>query len=317
MPVETIKCSGCGSAEVTKFKAGTYVCGYCESVFKHVSPGAAFGGCQIDDCGVPAVGRCSSCNLRFCRTHKAEIALCAQCRVQEQETARLTRETTEREDARKRDVTIAMLQGARDPREIARLITETPQIWREHYARKELIEVWRTLVTRHGLRAPSHDVVNVTLHEANPFHQKRLAYSEASREHAWSAPAAATLTTGGYHSDGGSPVAHHRIDALITASGETHTPYAPLRDLSIWQAVEDDKTIGRGEALVVAVPHGASIRTRKHRDWYGAEYRVRREFVDCTILSCGRGPSRGLREHVMCAIADAIVAALRAQDGSG
>ena len=71
MPVETIKCRECGSADVTEFKPGSYVCGHCEAIFKHITPAHIAGGCQIDDCGVPAVGRCSSCNRRFCGTHQA------------------------------------------------------------------------------------------------------------------------------------------------------------------------------------------------------------------------------------------------------
>jgi DNA-directed RNA polymerase subunit RPC12/RpoP len=37
MPIETIKCQECGSADVTEFKPGSYVCSHCESVFKVVS----------------------------------------------------------------------------------------------------------------------------------------------------------------------------------------------------------------------------------------------------------------------------------------
>jgi hypothetical protein len=71
MPVETIKCRECGSADVTEFKPGSYVCGHCEAIFKHAMSGDATGGCQVDDCGVPAVGRCASCGRRFCKTHQA------------------------------------------------------------------------------------------------------------------------------------------------------------------------------------------------------------------------------------------------------
>jgi hypothetical protein len=71
VPVETIKCQECGSADVTEFKPGSYVCAHCEAIFKHVDPVAASGGCEIDGCGVPAIGRCSSCKRRFCGTHQA------------------------------------------------------------------------------------------------------------------------------------------------------------------------------------------------------------------------------------------------------
>lgn len=74
MPIETIKCQECGSAEVTEFKSGSYVCGHCETTFKHVNPAAASGGaagCEIDACGVAAIGRCSTCGRAFCGTHQA------------------------------------------------------------------------------------------------------------------------------------------------------------------------------------------------------------------------------------------------------
>ena len=34
MPIETVKCQECGSADVTELKTGSYVCQHCESVFK-------------------------------------------------------------------------------------------------------------------------------------------------------------------------------------------------------------------------------------------------------------------------------------------
>src|ERR1700736_4220979 len=70
MPIETIKCQECGSADVTEFKPGSYVCGHCEAIFKHVTPADGSGGCQIGGCGVPAVGKCNACARRFCTTHQ-------------------------------------------------------------------------------------------------------------------------------------------------------------------------------------------------------------------------------------------------------
>lgn len=101
MSIETIKCRECGSADVTEFKPGSYVCGHCEAIFKHVQPatGAWAGGCEVDNCGVPALGRCYSCKRRFCRTHQATresghgsrtieyTDWCQSCQVQEKRWA--------------------------------------------------------------------------------------------------------------------------------------------------------------------------------------------------------------------------------------
>jgi len=79
MPVEAISCPKCGSAEVTEFKAGSYVCAHCEATFKHVPPAGAAVVCEIDGCGVLAVGRCRSCRRAFCATHGADRNLCSAC----------------------------------------------------------------------------------------------------------------------------------------------------------------------------------------------------------------------------------------------
>jgi hypothetical protein len=65
MPVETIKCRECGSADVTEFKAGGYVCGHCEAVFKHVDPS----GTSSCSCGTFAIGRCAECHTPVCAHH--------------------------------------------------------------------------------------------------------------------------------------------------------------------------------------------------------------------------------------------------------
>lgn len=105
MPVETIKCRECGSAEVTEFKPGSYVCGHCEAIFKHVTPADGAGGCQIGDCGVPAIGLCISCSRRFCRTHQAQHAmrayLCGACLAQERERVQSEQPSAKQEYRRK------------------------------------------------------------------------------------------------------------------------------------------------------------------------------------------------------------------------
>jgi hypothetical protein len=73
MPVEGISCPTCGSPEVTEFKPSRYACQHCGGTFKYISPAAAsVSGCQIEGCGVPAVGRCQGCSRRFCKTHQAK-----------------------------------------------------------------------------------------------------------------------------------------------------------------------------------------------------------------------------------------------------
>jgi hypothetical protein len=96
MPVEAINCPHCGSAEVTEFRAGSFICGHCEAVFKHVQAAGASVGCEIEGCGVPPVGRCSWCSRAFCRSHQARIQnpemewvdCCAVCLSEQRERQR-------------------------------------------------------------------------------------------------------------------------------------------------------------------------------------------------------------------------------------
>ena len=69
MPIETIKCQECGSAEVTEFKSGTYVCGHCEAIFRHVDSNRV----TVENtlafciCGSPIEVRCNLCHAGVCR----------------------------------------------------------------------------------------------------------------------------------------------------------------------------------------------------------------------------------------------------------
>jgi hypothetical protein len=72
MPVETIKCKECGSTDVTEFRPDSFICGHCESVFKHLrqsNPGGSSAVCEIDKCGVSAIGRCEWCSRPVCGGH--------------------------------------------------------------------------------------------------------------------------------------------------------------------------------------------------------------------------------------------------------
>jgi hypothetical protein len=68
VPIETIKCQECGSAEVTEFKPGTYVCGHCEAVFRHVDPSKV----TVENtpafcfCGNPVQVQCNLCHAGIC-----------------------------------------------------------------------------------------------------------------------------------------------------------------------------------------------------------------------------------------------------------
>lgn len=81
MPVETIKCRECGSADVTEFRPGSYVCGHCEAIFKHVGvPDSA--SCK---CGMFAIGRCAQCHIPVCSVHSSMAGgrlLCSECDMQ-------------------------------------------------------------------------------------------------------------------------------------------------------------------------------------------------------------------------------------------
>lgn len=96
MPIETVKCKECGSADVTEFKPGSYACGHCEAVFKFAGSAASPAGCEVDGCGVLAIGRCADCRGAFCATHQGwadaprfpYIDLCAPCLTRRAEVVR-------------------------------------------------------------------------------------------------------------------------------------------------------------------------------------------------------------------------------------
>jgi len=81
MPIETIKCQECGSAEVTEFKPGSYVCGHCEAIFKHIDPSGSSPSCS---CGAFAIGHCAQCHNPVCGVHSTMRGrlLCTACALQ-------------------------------------------------------------------------------------------------------------------------------------------------------------------------------------------------------------------------------------------
>jgi hypothetical protein len=316
MPFETIKCRECGSPEVTEFKAGTYVCGHCEAIFRHVSPGAASGGCEIDGCAVPAVGRCSNCDRRFCTTHQAEIATCAPCRM-----ARMrARAAAEREDERKRRSAFDALQTASDGRDLARLLRGIPASWRSDGWQRRgdwasaVTAAWSALAERGAIgHPPTHDVVELYLHDAKWNNEKRLKYSETSRVPAWRAPHAGFLLKG---TGWDTPPKEHRVDVWIDAAARVWPPHASSdptkpQELSMWKALYHDHTtyFPKDTVLFIAVPHGAPVLTENRtdeRDYQPRRDRVHVEFVDCQILQGGRFRDTELRVS----LPEAVVAVL-------
>lgn len=176
MPVETIKCQECGSAEVTEFKPGSYVCGHCEAVFKHVSSVVTAGGCEIDGCGVPAVGRCHMCGQRFCGTHQAKEGwgggeygrrftdFCSVCHAAEAAGAR--QQAVDR--SRKLEELRSALPSEAEPLEIVRLlagIVEMGVMGEEVVNPTSWRPAWARLVASGALKRAEWDVVHVRFHK--------------------------------------------------------------------------------------------------------------------------------------------------------
>ena len=73
MPIETIKCKECGSSDVTEFKSGSYVCGHCEAIFKHIDPSrvTVTTAPEFCRCGNPVTVQCTRCSATMCRRCEA------------------------------------------------------------------------------------------------------------------------------------------------------------------------------------------------------------------------------------------------------
>ena len=68
MSFEVIKCPACGSAEVMEYRAGSYICRYCDTAFKHVdpSPTTVTVRSEFCRCGNLAQGQCGTCHSGIC-----------------------------------------------------------------------------------------------------------------------------------------------------------------------------------------------------------------------------------------------------------
>ena len=69
MPLEAIACRSCGSSEVSEYKPGSYVCGHCDTVFKHVDPSRVTVQREFCECGQAVTTQCCLCGDGLCRTH--------------------------------------------------------------------------------------------------------------------------------------------------------------------------------------------------------------------------------------------------------
>jgi hypothetical protein len=130
MPVETIKCQECGSSDVQEVKPSTYFCNHCDAVCQHVDPTATpVAGCEIDSCGVAAVGRCHGCTRAFCGTHQGReddaisVDLCSSCQAERVASAVATAEANlaDRQAAHRRE-----LHRISDP--VERLVAAVPRL---------------------------------------------------------------------------------------------------------------------------------------------------------------------------------------------
>jgi hypothetical protein len=69
MPVETLKCHECGSADVQEVKANTFFCNHCDAVFKYQDPNRAtvVQTPTFCSCGNPVEIQCAGCEATICR----------------------------------------------------------------------------------------------------------------------------------------------------------------------------------------------------------------------------------------------------------
>jgi hypothetical protein len=63
MPLESLACTNCGSADVKAVKASTYFCNQCDSVFKHVDPAKVTTAPAFCSCGNPVTAQCQVCQV--------------------------------------------------------------------------------------------------------------------------------------------------------------------------------------------------------------------------------------------------------------
>jgi hypothetical protein len=69
MPLEAVACTGCGSADVSEYKPGSYVCQHCDTTFKYVDPSPRVSATPtFCGCGAPVAFRCQICgSTMMCR----------------------------------------------------------------------------------------------------------------------------------------------------------------------------------------------------------------------------------------------------------
>lgn len=70
MPLESLNCTNCGSADVTEVNPSTYFCNNCDSVFKHLDPGKLTVAPSFCSCGNRVEFQCQVCR---------DTGLCREC----------------------------------------------------------------------------------------------------------------------------------------------------------------------------------------------------------------------------------------------
>lgn len=80
MPFESAVCPSC-AGDAKEVKPNTYLCDYCRTEFKYTRPrvGGGPADCEIDGCGVAAIGRCARCGIAYCNSHRFLDNVCLPC----------------------------------------------------------------------------------------------------------------------------------------------------------------------------------------------------------------------------------------------
>ncbi len=74
MPLEAIACTNCGSTDVAEYKAGSYVCGHCDTAFKHIDTSRVTVQREFCECGKVSQARCVACHKDLCATHAGRVS---------------------------------------------------------------------------------------------------------------------------------------------------------------------------------------------------------------------------------------------------
>lgn len=103
--MEAIRCQECGSTDLAELKPGRFVCAHCETIFNQPRTTGQAASCELEHCGVAAIGRCGYCGRAFCGSHKSDINECSLCATERRELAeRAAAQAKERAERERQDV---------------------------------------------------------------------------------------------------------------------------------------------------------------------------------------------------------------------